>query len=296
MQQPPPLAQCFRYPITTCLAALAIMGTLRWRSGADISRFMIGSDQWWLEPWRLVTPVLFHGNVFHLIFNLYVLWLFGTKVEDEFGHGRTLGIYVLLAVGSNTAEQALFFGGVGLSGVVYGLFGLLWVLSRRDPRFRGAMDRQTVQFLVGWFFLCIVLTITDVMKVANVAHGAGCVLGAMLGWTISARNFGPRLGRGAVLAATLLLCIMGGTVARPYVNLAEAVGPDLAYSGYLALEKGDNQRAVALYEKAVAIDTRHHDWWWNLAIAYRRLGRFAEANDAYSRAAALKEPDQPRSD
>ena len=91
---------------------------------------------------------------------------------------RAGGAPVLLP---NTAEQALFYGGVGLSGVVYGLFGLLWVLSRRDSRFRDAMDRQTVQLMVAWFFLCIVLTITGAWKVANVAHGAGCVASGACG-------------------------------------------------------------------------------------------------------------------
>ena len=230
---------------------------------------MIGSDRWWLEPWRLVTPVFFHVNALHLIFNLCWLWVFGTKVEDEFGHARTLGIYVLLAAGSNTAEQALFYGGVGLSGVVYGLFGLLWVLSSRDSRFRDSVDRGTIQLMVGWFFLCIVLTITDVMKVGNVGDGAGCVLGALLGWTIGLRGLRNRVLCGVLLAVAMLLCVTGGTVARPYVNFTKQVGPDLAYRGYLALEKGDDQRAAALYEKAVKIDPQQSGWWNNLGIAYR---------------------------
>ena len=71
------------------------------------------------------------------------------------------------------------------------------------------------------------------------------------------------------------------------------IGPDLAYRGYLALEKGDNQQAVFLYKKAVAIDSRQYGWWWNLGIAYQRLNRMAEANDAYSHAAALK-PDRTK--
>ena len=292
MRQPPPLSACLGYPITTGVAALAVVATLRWWTGADIERFMIGFDDWWREPWRLLTPALFHVDLIHLLFNLYWLWVFGSQVEGEFGPGRTLGIYVLLAIGSATAEQAVFFGGVGLSGVGYGLFGLLWVLSRTEPRFRDAIDRQTIQLLVGWFFLCIVLTVANVWKVANVAHGAGFVLGGLLGWTIGARSIPLRLRNGAVLGTVFLLFVAGGTVAHPYVNLSKEYGPQLAYLGYSALQNGDAKRAAALYERAVIVDPNVPAWWHNLAIAYDRLGRTDDARDAFSKAASL-EPDGP---
>ncbi len=213
------------------------------------------------------------------------------RTEEQLGSGRTLGIYALLAVGSITAEQALFHGAVGLSGVVYGLFGLLWVLGRSDPRFLGTIDRQTAQLLVGWFFLCIVLTVTNVMGVANVAHGAGFVLGALLGCTMAARSIPKRLRNAAILAVVLLLCIAGGTVARPYVNLTDDVGHELAYMGYKALDGGDPKKAADLYERAVAVDANVSDWWINLGIAYERLGRTEDAIGAFTHAAALKPQD-----
>jgi Flp pilus assembly protein TadD len=52
------------------------------------------------------------------------------------------------------------------------------------------------------------------------------------------------------------------------------------------------RQAAAFYEKAVAIDASQCGWWNNLAIAYRRLGRTADARDAFRHAAALK-PDEP---
>lgn len=296
MYQPPSPAHCLRYPITTSVAILAIVATLKSSGGQNIDPvFLTSTGDCLREPWRLLTATLFHRGPFHLIFNLYWLWAFGTLIEDRFGHGRTLGIYSLLAAGSMAAELALFHGGVGLSGVVYGLFGMLWVLSSRDPRYRDAVDRQTVQLMVGWFFLCIVLTQTNILPVANVAHGAGCGLGALLGWTISTRKPTLRLSRGALFAAALILCILGGTVARPYVNFTNDIGHDLAYRGYRALEDGDNQRAVTLYEKAVAIDPNVFGWWNNLGIAYYRVGRTAESNDALRRAAALN-PERPASE
>ncbi len=287
MRHPPPLSHWFGYPITVGVAALAVVATVGWQNGADIQRLMMSSELCWQQPWRLLTPTLFHVNLIHLIFNLYWLWVFGTLVEDQFGHAATLGIFALFAAGSEGAEYGLLHPGVGLSGVNYGLFGLLWVLSRYDPRFRDAVDRQTVQLLVGWFFLCIVLTVADVWNVGNIAHGAGFCLGALLGWTLAARGVARRVRNAATLAAAMLLCLAAGTVARPYVNLS---GQELAYSGYQALDVGNPGRAVTLYRRAVAIDPNQHDWWFNLGVAYQRLGRFAESNDAFRRAAALKPP------
>ena len=294
MQPPPSPNRFVHYPITTGIAVLAILGSLQYWNGADIGRFTIGHDDWWREPWRLVPPVFFHVGPLHLIFNLVLLWWFGTKIEDEFGHGRTLCIYIMLAIGSTTADYALSSGGIGLSGVGYGLFGLLWVLGRYDSRFRGFIDRRTVQWLVGWFFFCILTTVTGALPVANVAHGAGCLLGALLGWTIGLRDRGNRVLCGVALSATLILCILGGTVARPYVNFTKEAGYEFAYRGYVALERGDNEKAAHLYERAVAIDAQQWGWWNNLGIAYRGLHRKEDAVDAFSRATALKPKDADR--
>jgi membrane associated rhomboid family serine protease len=296
MRQPPSPADCLRYPITTCVAVLAIVATLQSPNGNNINpAFLCPTGDCLLEPWRLLTSTLFHRGPLHLIFNLYWLWVFGSVIEGRFGHAVTLCIYVLFAAGSSAAELAVLYGGVGLSGVVYGLFGMLWALSGRDPRLRDALDQQTIQLMVAWFFICIVLTITHIFGVANVAHGVGCLLGLLLGWTIGSRGLELRLQRGAILAAVFLLCIAGGTVARPYVNLSGSVAPDFAYRGYLALKKGDDRQAAAMYEKAINIDPRVFGWWNNLGIAYINLGRGTDAEDAFRHARALK-PDRGESE
>jgi membrane associated rhomboid family serine protease len=65
--------------------------------------------------------------------------------------------------------------------VVYGFFGFLWVLQRRDPRFADAMDDRTAGLFVAWFFLCILLTVSQVLRVGNVAHASGAAIGALVG-------------------------------------------------------------------------------------------------------------------
>ena len=287
MQRPEPLSSCLQYPVTSGVAMIAIVATSGWGLGGDVEPFTINALAFSTQPWRLVTATFFHADVIHLLFNLYWLWVFGTLVERVFGQARTLGIILLLAVGSNVAEYALFRGGVGLSGVGYGLFGLLWVLGPRDRRFWGAVDRQTVQLFVGWFFLCIVLTVAKVLPVANVAHGSGAVLGVLLGWAIAARSMRQRIPRAGLLAGCLALILAGGTAARPYVNLAGAAGADLADQADLVLGQGNPYRAIELYHRAIAANDEEPRWWHNLGVAYVRIERFEDARQAYQRAVEL---------
>ncbi|MGD0092779.1 MAG: rhomboid family intramembrane serine protease [Planctomycetota bacterium] len=218
MRQPPLLREAHRYPVVSGLAVAALTATIAWWCEWDVRSYLMSRRFWPREPWRLITSTLLHADIVHLAFNLYWLWVFGTLIEEVFGSLKTLGLVLLLAAGPAAAEYALLHGGVGLSGVGYGFFGLLWVLNRRDGRFFGAVDRDTRRLFVGWFFLCILLTVLDILPVANFAHGAGAVLGILLGHAISSR--GPR--RAVFATALIVLSVLMLAAAgpwRPYVNL-----------------------------------------------------------------------------
>ena len=133
---------------------LAVVVTLvSWSDPPTVEPVVMSAAAFHGEPWRLVSSMLPHGSLFHLAFNLYWVWLFGTLLEERLGSVAAAGIVALTAAGSAAAEYALFYGGIGLSGVVYGLFGLLQVLKTRDPRFLGVLDQGTVNLLVAWFFI-----------------------------------------------------------------------------------------------------------------------------------------------
>jgi membrane associated rhomboid family serine protease/Tfp pilus assembly protein PilF len=288
MRPPPPLQDFWKYPITVGVGTLAAVATFAWHSGKDIAPLVMDIRAWHGQPWRLVTSALPHVNVFHLLFNLYWLWVFGSAIETVYGGLRTLAIFLFFAAGSMAAEYAIFDGGVGLSGVGYGLFGLLWVLSPRDARFHNAIDGQTVRLFVVWFFLCIFLSVTGIMPVANVAHGVGALQGILLGCSLTAERGNHIVIAG--LAALVLLIFGAATVGRPFVNLSAQAEQDMAYLGYLDLEEGRNEDAVAMYERAVKFNDRQADWWFNLGIAYQRLGNESKAIRAYRMAGKL-DPD-----
>ena len=251
------------------------------------------------EPWRLVTSALPHGDLFHLLFNLYWLWAFGTQIERIFGSSRTFAIMVFLAIGSGVAEYAVLSGGIGLSGVGYGLFGLIWVLSRSDSRFFGLIDKQVVTLFIGWFILCILFTISNTMPVANVAHGAGAGLGILLGLIIAARTRWLQIGYGMLISIVFIAIMAAGSVGRRYVNFSDAVVKEesyraqvLAHDAYQAILKVDYNRAADLYRQALAIDANNAGLWYNLGLVYRHLDLRNESTEAFRRACELAPEDK----
>lgn len=142
------------------------------------------------QVWRLVTPIFLHFGWLHIIFNM--LWTkdLGGMLEYQKG-SLYLGAFVIVtAVLSNLAQYLVSgptFG--GMSGVVYGLLGFVWMKSRYDPTDNFYLPKEIVIMMIVWFFICLVGIIPNI---ANMAHGVGLAVGMIWG-LISARIW-RRLG------------------------------------------------------------------------------------------------------
>jgi membrane associated rhomboid family serine protease len=287
MLKPPSLKSVPYYPVTAFVAAMALGVTMLWWSKGNIDGLVMDSRVWnhW-QLWRALTSILPHADIFHLGFNLYWLWVFGTLVEREFGHWKMAAIVLLLGFGSNLAEFTVFSGGVGLSGVGYGLWGMLWVLERRDARFAGTVDRNTSNLFVIWFFLCIALTYAGIMSVANVAHGVGAITGALLGLAVSSGG-ALKWQSAAGVALVIGLGLAGSTVLWPRFNLSRTVEAEIEQAGLDALEKNEVRQGVRLLERATRIRGAPARAWYNLGVGYHELGDDVSALAAFEYAAAM---------
>ena len=81
---------------------------------------------------------------------------------------------------------------VGLSGVVYGSFGYMWVQRRQVSEYSAILTSGTISILLGWLVLSVILTQMGIWGVANTAHATGLVFGALTGLVFSA-NWWMRL-------------------------------------------------------------------------------------------------------
>ncbi len=87
--------------------------------------------------YTLVTSVFAHGGWFHLIGNMWFLWVFGNNVEDSMGHARFLVFYLVSGVLAALAQVVVQPGSivpmVGESGAISGVMGgylVLYPLAR----------------------------------------------------------------------------------------------------------------------------------------------------------------------
>lgn len=138
------------------------------------------------EVWRLVTPVFLHLSIVHLIFNMMWLHQLGRQVENRAGPTRYILMLLALAVFSNLVQALIaqnpFFG--GMSGVVYGLFGFMWMKVKFDPGAGYFLAQSTIFLMILWFVICFMPT----MSVANGGHAGGLVLGVVMGYLSSMRK------------------------------------------------------------------------------------------------------------
>ncbi|MCP4150067.1 MAG: rhomboid family intramembrane serine protease [bacterium] len=133
--------------------------------------------------WRLITPIFIHFGPIHLIFNMLCLYDLGNMIEARKG-SLFLGIFVTInAAGSNLLQYIVASTGFGgMSGVVYGLLGYIWMKGKYDPSSRMVLHKSTVTMMIAWFFLCF----TGLMgNVANGAHAGGLAIGAAWGFITS---------------------------------------------------------------------------------------------------------------
>lgn len=145
------------------------------------------------QVWRLLTPMFVHLSWAHLILNMMAFVQFGSMLERRYGVARFLALVVGLALVSNLAQ---YFGAGpsfgGMSGVIFGLFGYVWIHGRVNPEGIGyVLDSQTITATMLWFFLCF----SGLIPIANYAHAGGLIAGAALGWIIARHTMRDVLAR-----------------------------------------------------------------------------------------------------
>lgn len=134
------------------------------------------------EVWRLVTPIFIHFGPLHLLFNMLWLLDLGTMVERRQGVWRLALLVLVMAILSNVAQyyvnmRAPNFG--GMSGVVYGLIGYIWLRGKFDPASGLFLHSTTVTMAVFWYFLCLTGLAGNI---ANTVHTVGFVIGLAWGY------------------------------------------------------------------------------------------------------------------
>ena len=158
------------------------------------------------EVWRLITPIFIHYGFMHIVFNLYMLFSYGSLVERRYDWKRLLMLALLAAAIPNfvqcTVPEAwqgiaphragagyLMTSLGGMSGVVYGLFGYVWIKSIYDPKFGFRIPQSSIIIMMAWLFGCMFSAQLAQAglpffppNVANWAHGIGLLVGMVVAY------------------------------------------------------------------------------------------------------------------
>jgi GlpG protein len=131
------------------------------------------------QVWRLITPIFIHFSLTHILFNMWMLYDFGRMLEISQGTKKFALLVVVIGIGSNLGQYIIGGPGFGgFSGVLYGMFGYIWVRSQCEPSSGLMLSSMTVIIMLVWFFICL---FGMMGPVANGAHAVGFVMGMIWG-------------------------------------------------------------------------------------------------------------------
>ena len=231
--------------------------------------------------WSLFTSVFVHFDAIHLAFNLYWLWLLGSRMEAAIGWRKFMAFYIAAAIVSSSAQLACSDDtGIGASGVVYAIFGFMALARSRHPSFHAIVNARTIQVMLIWLVGCFVFTFLHIYNIGNAAHLSGLVFGSLVAVPAI-------LGRPVALAlpsVMLLLSVLPVYWAPWSLSWLDA-------KAFEAYEAQDYQRAVELATRIIERDPNDGDTYRNRGLARQQLGQQEEANADFAKADEADEAD-----
>jgi membrane associated rhomboid family serine protease len=134
------------------------------------------------EWWRIITSAFFHLGLIHLAFNMYVLYLYGQLVERMYGPIEYAATFLLCAAGGSVLTILVDprQSAAGASGAIFGLVGMLFVVSRRHHAVLGREARSMVAG-IGSYLVFLLLFTFLVPGISWTGHLGGLAVGALLG-------------------------------------------------------------------------------------------------------------------
>jgi len=138
--------------------------------------------------WQLVTYMFLHGGLWHILFNMWALWLFGHALERVWGMRRFFAYYFFTGIGAGLTvvaislliEPARLSVTIGASGAIYGLLLAFGMLFPNQPLYLFLIPvpipAKYAVLLLGAF--AFVASITGIQPgISNIGHLGGLLFG-----------------------------------------------------------------------------------------------------------------------
>ena len=135
-----------------------------------------------LMIWQPFTYIFFHGGIWHVLINMFVLWMFGSELERLWGKQHFLKYYFVTGIGSGLITMFLGFNSmipiVGASGSVYGVllaYGLTY--PNRTVYLYGIIPIKSLWFVMGIGLIAFMSSFNNVSQISHLTHLSGMVIG-----------------------------------------------------------------------------------------------------------------------
>ncbi|MEM9446774.1 MAG: rhomboid family intramembrane serine protease [Verrucomicrobiota bacterium] len=214
------------------------------------------------EPYRLITSMFLHGNIVHLLLNMYSLVALGNHTERKIGVGWFVSLYIVAGLSGSmlSASYNLFVISVGASGAIFGIyaFDLLEVIRVQKSN-RIAVITNFVIYVIFMYWLGRQYAFLD-----NAAHLGGFIGGVVIYLLIGLkRSFKTSLT--LIIPSLIIIYLL---LPRMQVRYFEAFqymirGEESIYETS-SQELSNSEFAERLEEKQSTIDT--------MALKFKALG------------------------
>ena len=138
------------------------------------------------QYYRLFTGMFLHGNIWHIFFNCYALYVIGSQIENFFGKFKYIIIYLVSGLVGSLFSMT-FSGGVGsigASGAIFGLMGSLLYFGYHYRVYLGnVLKSQIIPLIIFNLALGFILAGID-----NFAHIGGLIGGCMITMALGVKD------------------------------------------------------------------------------------------------------------
>lgn len=284
----------FKTPVTDLITFIAIINTVRqylllkeynyesWEYW-NLLGYFSNTQIWDGAYWAYLTTQFVHADIAHLLFNLYWIWYFGSQLERGLKKYEFLLLLLIFSITSSGLEFLIKADtGIGISGVVSGMFGYLYINHKKNDYFKLPVSRSLI--MLGWLIISTYLTIKELYIVAIYAHFGGFVAGVLCAYIL------PKSTNKIYYYAskvTLVLLLLISVMPMFYNPIS------YEWHGYYAYKQEENGKlelALKHYNKAIELNPEDAWSYYSRAYIYEDLNRKELAEDDFVTACKL-DPD-----
>jgi len=117
------------------------------------------------QPWQLITHMFMHGGLYHILFNMFALWMFGTPVEQYLGNKKFLFLYISAGLGAVLFQLGFYY--------------FQYISMESEILSLGATQEQIIEtFKNGQVFTRVGPKFNEIYYVSMVG-ASGCIMGVL---------------------------------------------------------------------------------------------------------------------